>query len=138
MENGKSLLSKDEILGMDDISTEEVTIPEWKGRTVLICGLTAAAKNAYQSSLVEINGKSRKMKLENSTAKLLQKCLVDEKRQPLFSETEILRLGTKSAAVLERLAEVASRLSGMDEEENEQLLKNSEAAQSDVSPTVSL
>lgn len=132
------LLSKDEILSMDDIPVERVVVPEWKNRAVMICGLTAAAKNSYQSSLIEINGKSRKVKLENSTAKLLQKCIVDAARQPLFSETEILRLGTKSAAVLERLAKIASRLSGMDEEENEQLLKNSEAAKSNDLPTVSL
>jgi hypothetical protein len=132
------LLSKDDILGMDDIPTELVSVPEWKGRTVMISGMTAAGKNAYQSSLVELNGKSRKLKLEHSTAKLLVRTLVDANRQPLFTETDIIRLGTKSSAVLERLAKVASRLSGMDEQENEALAKNSEAAQSDDSPIDSL
>lgn len=138
MENGQELLSKDEIFGMDDIPTELVTVPEWKHRKVMICGLTAAGKNAYQSSLVEITGKTRKMRLENATAKLLVLTIVNGARQPIFTESDILRLGTKSAAVLERLAKVASRLSGMDEDENEQLLKNSEAAQSGDSPSVSL
>ncbi len=138
MENGNELLSKDEILGMDDIPTEEVLVPEWKNRKVLVCGLTGAGKNAYQASIMEFQGKTRKAKLEHSTAKLLVRTLVDRNRQPIFSETDILKLGTKSAAVLERLAKVASRLSGMDEEENEQLLKNSEAAQSVDSPSVSL
>ncbi len=138
MEPSNDLLSKDDILGMDDIPVEEVVVPEWKNRRVLISGLTAAGKNAYQSSLVELQGKTRKLKLEHSTAKLLVRCLVDAKRQPLFTETDIIRLGTKSAAVLERLAKVASRLSGMDEQEQEALVKNSEAAQSDDSPTVSL
>lgn len=138
MENGNEFLTASEILGMDDLPVEEVIVPEWKNRKVLICGLTAAAKNAYQASVVEIQGKNRKLKLEHSTAKLLVRCLVDQKRQPLFTETQILQLGAKSAAVLERLAKVASRLSGMDEDDNEQLLKNSEAAQSGDSPTVSL
>lgn len=138
MENGDQLLSKDEILGMDDIPTEEVTVHEWKGRTVLVCGLTAAGKNAYQASLLEIKGNSRKVRMENATAKLLVRTLVNRQRQPLFTETDIERLGTKSAAALERLAKVANRLSGMDEEENAALLKNSEATQSDNSPTVSL
>ncbi len=138
MENGSEFLTASEILGMDDLPVEEVIVPEWKNRKVLICGLTAAAKNAYQASIVEIQGKNRKLKLEHSTAKLLVRCLVDQKRQPLFTETQILQLGAKSAAVLERLAKVASRLSGMDEDDNEQLLKNSEAAQSGDSPTVSL
>ena len=138
MEHAHEFLSKDEILGMDDIPMEAVTIPEWKHRTVLVCGLTATAKNAYQASLVTMHGKTRKVTLEHATAKLLVRTLVDATRQPLFTESDILKLGTKSAAVLERLAKVASRLSGMDEEENEQLLKNSEAAQSDDLPTVSL
>ena len=138
MDNGQEFLNRDEILGMDDIPVEEVIVPEWKHRKVLICGLNATAKNAYQASIVEIKGKDRKLKLEHSTAKLLVRCLVDQKRQPLFVESDILKLGSKSAMVLERLAKIASRLSGMDEDENEQLLKNSEAAQSDDSPTVSL
>lgn len=132
------LLSKDDILGMDDIPTEEVIVPEWKNRKVLISGLTAAGKNAYQASLSEMHGNKRKIKLEHATAKLLVRAMVDAKRQPLFTESDIIRLGTKSAAVLERLAKVASRLSGMDEEDAAETVKNSEAAQSDDSPTVSL
>jgi hypothetical protein len=138
MEPSNDLLGKDDILGMDDIPVEEVIVPEWKGRKVLVSGLTAAGKNAYQASLVEIQGKNRKLKLEHSTAKLLVRTLVDAKRQPLFTETDIIRLGTKSAAVLERLGKIASRLSGMDEQENEDILKNSDAAQSSDLPTVSL
>lgn len=138
MENGDELLSKDEIFGMDDIPMEEVVVPEWKNRKVLVCGLTAAAKNAYQASLVEIKGTSRKVRMENATAKLLVRTVVTRHRQPLFTESDIERLGTKSAAALERLAKVANRLSGMDEAENAELVKNSDAAQSDDSPTVSL
>lgn len=138
MEPSNDLLSKDDILGMDDIPVEEVVVPEWKNRRVLISGLTAAGKNAYQSSIVELQGTSRKLKLEHSTAKLLVRTLVDAKRQPLFTETDIIRLGTKSAAVLERLAKVAGRLSGMDAQEQEALVKNSDAAQSGDSPTASL
>jgi hypothetical protein len=138
MVNGDEFLSKDEILGMDDIPIEEVTVPEWGGRKVLVCGLTAAAKNAYEASLVEIKGTSRKVRLENATAKLLVRTLVNRQRQPLFTETDIERLGTKSAAALERLAAVAQRLSAMRNEDVEALVKNSEAAQSGDSPTASL
>ena len=136
--NGDELLSKDEILGMDDIPMEEVVVPEWKNRKVLICGLTAAGKNAYQASLLEIKGNSRKVRMENALAKLLVRTIVNRQRQPIFTETDIERLGSKSAAALERLATVANRLSGMDEKENAELVKNSDAAQSGDSPTASL
>lgn len=134
MMNGEELLSKDEIFGMDDIPVEEVVVPEWKNRKVLVCGLTAAGKNAYQASLVEIKGSSRRVRMENATAKLLVRTLVNRQRQPIFTEMDIERLGTKSASALERLAKVANRLSGMDEQENAEILKNSEAAQSGDSP----
>ncbi len=137
MDNERELLTADEILGMDDIPVEDVVVPQWKNRTVKIRGLSAAAKNAYQASLVEITGTSRKVKLEHSTAKLLQKCIVNAQLQPIFTEAQILQLGTKSAKVLERLAQIANRLSGMDEGENDELLKNSDAAQTSDSPTVS-
>lgn len=138
MVNGDELLSKDEILGMDDIPTEEVVVPEWKNRKVLVCGLTGAGKNAYEASLVEIKGNSRKVRLENATAKLLVRTIVNRQRQTVFNETDIERLGTKSAAALERLSAVALRLSAMRQEDVEALVKNSDAAQSGDSPTVSL
>jgi hypothetical protein len=138
MTNGEEILSKDEIFGMDDIPVEEVIIPEWGNRKVLVCGLTAAAKNAYQASLIEIKGSNRKIRMENATAKLLVRTVVNRQRQAIFNESDIERLGTKSASALERLVKVANRLSGMDEAENAELAKNSEAAQSDDSLSVSL
>lgn len=131
-------LSREEILGMDDIPLEAVVVPEWGSRTVYVCGMTAAGKNAFEASLVEIRGSSRKVRMENATAKLLVRTVVTRQRQPLFSEADIERLGTKSAAALERLAKVAQRLSAMGPDEVEALVKNSEAAQSGDSPTVSL
>jgi hypothetical protein len=138
MVNGEQLLTADEILGMDDIPTEEVVVPEWQGRMVLVCGMTAAGKNSYEASLVEIKGTTRKVRMENATAKLLVRTLVNRQRQPLFTESQIEKLGTKSAAALERLAQVALRLSSMRVQDVEELVKNSDAAQSGDSPSVSL
>lgn len=138
MDSAAQLLTKEELLSMDDIPIEEVVVPEWRNRTVLVCGLSAAAKNAYQASLVEIKGSSRRVRMENATAKLLVLTVLGRDRKAMFRETDIERLGAKSAAALERLAKVANRLSGMDEQENAELVKNSEAAQSADSPTVSL
>ena len=138
MENGNEFLDKDSFLAMEPAPMEAVSIPECKGMKIFVCGLSATAKNAYQASLVEIQGNTRKIKLEHSTAKLLVQTLVTKDRQRIFTDTDVLKVGTLRADVLERLAKIANRLSGMDEEENKQLLKNSEAAQSGDSPTVSL
>jgi predicted trehalose synthase len=132
------MLSADEILAMQDIEIEEVVVPEWGGGKVYVCGLTSAGKNAYESSLFEIKGKTQKMRLENATAKLLVRTLVDRDRRPLFTETQVEALGRKSAAVLERLQRIAQRLSGMTQAEVEELIKNSDAAPSDGSSSASL
>lgn len=132
------LLSKDEIFALDDVPVEEVVVPQWGHRKVLVSGFTAAGWNAYQAAVTEIKGGARKARLENATAKLVQRTVINRHRQLVFSEGDIERLGTKSSAALERLAAVALRLSGQGAQEIEALVKNSEAAQSGDSPTVSL
>lgn len=130
-------LTRDDIFGMDDILFEPVQIPEWGNRTVYVCGLSAAAKNQYQQSLVELKGTTRKLRMENATAKLVVLTTVNQERQRLFTDRDIEKLGTKSAAALERIIEVANRLSGMTPKDVEDLVKNSEPSQSDDSSSVS-
>lgn len=137
MDNGTGLLSKDAILAADDILTEEVYVPEWKG-SVIVCGLTGAAKDAYDKSIIDIKGNKRTINLDHLRAKLLVRTLVDGTRQPIFSESDIIRLGTKSASVLDRLCTIAQRLSGMRDEDAEALKKTSETIPSDDSASVSL
>jgi hypothetical protein len=122
---------------MEDILVEEVSIPMWHNRSVLVCGLSAAAKNQYQQSLVDMKNGTQKLRLENSTAKLVALTVVNRERQRLFTERDIEKLGTKSAAALECIVEVANRLSGMTKQEVDALVKNSEPSQSDDSSSVS-
>lgn len=135
MEQGSGFLSKEAILAADDILMEEVDVPEWKGR-VLVCGLTGTAKDAYDKSILEVRGNKRTVNLDHLRAKLLVRTLVTPERQPLFTESDILKLGAKSAAVLDRLCKVAQRLSGMSAEDAEDLKKTSEPIPSDASPSV--
>jgi hypothetical protein len=128
-------LSKEAILNADDILTESVYVPEWKGH-VIVCGLTGAAKDSYDKSVIEVRGNKRSINMEHFRAKLLVRTLVTPDRQPLFTETDILKLGTKSAAVLDRLCQVAQRLSGMREEDADELKKTSEPTQPDASGSV--
>ena len=130
-------LTREEIFGMEDILVEEVTIPMWHNRRVLVCGLSAAAKNQYQQSIVEMKGGTQKLRLENSTAKLVALTVVNKDRQRIFTERDIEKLGTKSSAALELIVEAANRLSGMTKKEVEDLVKNSEPSQSDDSSSVS-
>jgi hypothetical protein len=63
-------------------------------------------------------------------AKLLVKCLIDEAGERLFTDQDAPALGAKSGAVIDKLYDVASRLSGLSEEEKKEMEGNSEPAES--------
>lgn len=117
------LLSRDEILQAPDLPTERVYIPEWNGE-VLVRGLTAAERDAFEQSIVETRGKNTRMNLRNIRAKLVALCVVDEQGNRLFSDEDAELLGKKSAAALNRIFEVAQRLSGLTPADVEELAGN--------------
>lgn len=129
-----ALLSKDQITAADDRQWEDVPVPEWGG-DVRVLGMSGTDRNAYQSSMIVLgtNGKPQRVNLNDQLAKLVGKCLVGEDFQRLYTDKEIAALGRKNGAVLDRLADVAKRLSGLDDKSVEDAAGNSEAAQSGAS-----
>ncbi|MFE9737343.1 hypothetical protein [Streptomyces sp. NPDC006477] len=126
-----ALLTRAQINAADDVQDEIVPVPEWGGE-VRIVGMSGTARNAYQTSLVQLgpNGKPQGVNLSNQLAKLLARCIVDEDGQPLYDVGDVKELGAKNGAVLERLAKVARRLSGLQEGAVEDAAGNSEPAPS--------
>ena len=120
-----AFLSKDDILAAQDLKTEEVHVPEWNG-TVLIRGLTATERDAYEASMFHKG--SDELNLKNARARLLVMTLVDEKGECLFSKDEIKALGRKNGAVLDRLWRKARKLSGLTREDVDELVGNSSGA----------
>lgn len=119
-------LDKATILTASDLPTEKVPVPEWGG-TVLVRGLTAAERDAYDMSLVEQREGVQGISLTNMTnmrARLVARCVVDEKGTRLFNDEDVEALGQKSGTPIDRIAEVARRLSGMLPEEKKALEKN--------------
>jgi hypothetical protein len=114
------LLSASEILGADDIVTELVEIPEWKGK-VIVRGLTGAERDGFEESLLERRGKNREVRLANLRAKLCALTMVDGNGKRLFSDAQVEALGKKSASALQRVFAVAQRLSGLSDEDVEEL-----------------
>lgn len=127
-------LTKDEILGADDIKREEVLVPEWgNGVGVIVRGLMGAERDVFEESILDQNGKKTKVKMRNARARLVAMSVVDEKGKLLFSMANVEALGQKNAAALDRIYEVASRLSGISDDDMEELVKNSDAIQSEDS-----
>ena len=125
-------LTRDQILAAEDLPAEDVDVPEWGG-VVRVRGLNGTERDAFEASVVEQRGKKTRVDMANFRAKLSAKCLVDADGQRLFSERDVGLLGRKSAAALQRVFEVAQRLSGLSNEDVEELVENFEIAQSDDS-----
>lgn len=130
------ILTRDEILKIQDIKTEEVFIPEWgDGVGVLVRGLTGAERDTFEESVIDQKGKKTRVVMRNARARLVSMSAVDENGKFIFSEADVEALGRKNAAALDRIYEVASRLAGISDEDMDELLKNSEAIQSEGSLT---
>jgi hypothetical protein len=126
------ILTRDAILQAQDLPRELVEVPPWGG-SVYVRALTGAERDAFETSIVEQRGKSTKMNLKNIRAKLVALTVVDEEGNRIFSDSDASALGKKSAAALDRVFEVAQRLSGLRPEDVEELSKNFGSDQSEDS-----
>ena len=121
--------SAEDILNLEDRVYKEVYVPQWD-RWFVLCSLTGAERDAYEQSLVRGEGKKRQMNFDNMRAKLVARSVVHpETKQTLFSTRQIGELGQKNAAALEVLFEAARKLSGLSDEDVEELEGNSETDQ---------
>jgi len=118
------LLGKDAIFAAEDIATERVAIPEWGGE-VMVRGLTGAQRDAWEASMRVQRGKKVEMDMTNFRARLCVLCVVDETGQLIFHGGDVDALAGKSGAALDRIYAAAARLSGISDEDAEDLAKNS-------------
>lgn len=119
-----ALLDRAAIEAAEDIPTEDVHVPEWGG-TVRLRGLTGAQRDAYEASVVEMRGETRRFKLQNLRARLVALCLVDDNGDRLFNDhAAVEKLGAKSAKALDMLFDKARRLSGLTEDDIEELAED--------------
>jgi hypothetical protein len=119
----RKILSKDEILGVEDLPREEVYVPEWKG-SVIIRGFTAAERDEFEANIFTGEGKGRKFNHSNLRARLLSLTICNEVGGRIFSDIDIEKLGKKSAKVMDKLFGISQKLSGIGQTDLDDLLKN--------------
>jgi hypothetical protein len=125
-------LSKAAILGASDLQTQDVHVPEWGG-DVRVRGLTGTERDAFEATIAQRKGKDVKMNFQNARARLVSLSAVDESGERLFSDADVVALGGKSAAALDRLFAVAMKLSGLTPDDVKDLTENLDSGQSDDS-----
>jgi hypothetical protein len=113
------ILSKAAIIAADDKKMVDHDVPEWGG-SVKLRVMTGTERDRFEAEFVNGN-----KSVDMVRAKLVAKCLCDEKGERLFTETEIPQLGEKSAAVLDRLFSECMKLNRFSKEDVDELAKNS-------------
>jgi len=128
-------LSKEDILKAEDLGTEEVDVPEWGG-SVLVRGMTGAERDAFEvAGRDQRTGQRRPDALSNVRAKLVARCVVDDDGTRLFTDADVAALGEKSGAAIDRVFAVAARLSGLGEEDQEEMTRDFGLADGTGSPS---
>jgi hypothetical protein len=131
-----ALLSADQILAAEDRTYEDVPVPEWGGE-VRLRSLSGAERDEYEQGLVRQVGNKQVTDARNARAKLVALCAVNEDGSLLFTKAQVIKLGSKNAAALQRLFDVACRMNGFTEDDVRELEGNSEPAQSGPATSVS-
>lgn len=118
------LLTRNQILDVDDLKFEDVEVPLWKG-TVRVRALTAKERDQFETESQLSKTQDIEVTQRNLRARLVVKCLIDDKGNRLFTDEEAEALGNKHSAVVNQLFWVARRLSAFTEKELDELIKNS-------------
>lgn len=116
------MLTRDQILAASDLPREEVQVPEWGG-SVFIKTMTGTQRDTFES---EFN----RLGIINARARLAILTVCDAEGNPLFDAKDLLDLGAKSGAALDRIFTAAMKLNRMGKEDIEALEGNSNASPS--------
>jgi hypothetical protein len=144
-----AFLTPDAILTADDLIYEDVHVPEWGGK-VRLRALSSAERDEFEASLFQEVPDPKKpgktvMKVvrQNGRARLVALCMIhavgDRAGERMFpDDRQVVQLGKKNGAALNRCFEAASRLSGLSKEATDELGKDSAGTRSDSPSSGSL
>jgi hypothetical protein len=118
-----AILTKDQILAAQDLETETVEVPQWGG-SVMVRSLTARERGQLISSIVDQRAGGRTLKLTEIQVRTCAMAIVDAQGNRMFEEADIAKLSRKSASALQVVFEVAQRLSGLSDDQVEELTED--------------
>lgn len=126
------LLTRDQILGAQDLKREQVDVPEWGG-AVLVREMTAAERISFEQDVMMSGGVGQLP--PDVVGRVAAWCIIDEAGRRVFTDADIEALGGKSTDAILRVFKAIMRLSAFAPEDAEELRKNSESGQSADSGT---
>ena len=134
--------TRDQILSVDDLGSEDLSVPEWGGIMVRIRELTGTERGVFEKSISKVSNNADgttnvELEAQNLRVQLCALTMVDGEGKRLFADHEVAQLGAKSAKALQRVFDVSSKLSGIAAESVEDAVGESEAIPSEESPSPS-
>jgi hypothetical protein len=112
-----AILTRDAILGAQDLKRQTVTVKEWGGE-VIVTEMTAARRLEFERQLPEEASDGQVWPL------LVLFCAVDEAGEPLFTAEDMQALSKKNGKVVTRVGRVALKLNRMGAAQEQDLAEN--------------
>lgn len=120
------------LLGIADVEYDTVTVPEWGGAEIRVRGISAAERENLLKGSVTVEGKVKKFDPPAMRVKIVALAVVDESGTRVFTDADVPALGKKSAAAIDRIADVALRLAGISDDEDDDSAGKDSPATSDA------
>ena len=111
---GGQILSKEQILAVQDLRQEDVHVPEWGG-SVRVRTLSGKERADFERSVLVIRGDKYTVNPKLMREKLVAASVIGDDGKRLFSEEDVAALSLKSSSAIEKVFRVAQRLSGIGE-----------------------
>lgn len=127
--------SAEDIFAIDDIKVEVVSVPQWGGRKIRLKMMSAAERDEFEASTVEVKRGRSKPNLANLRARLVARCIVNGDGVRLFQAGDVARLGRKSASALEFLFQKCQELNGFTEKDIDELTEDFDETTDSASST---
>lgn len=127
-----TLLDRGSLLAQKDLPRKRLYVEAFGG-VVCLQEMKSIERDAYEAALViKLRGKNGKEKREVTThnirAKLICRMVIDEAGQRIFTDEDAALLGQLPAADMDRLWTAAQTLSGVTEDDIEELAGNSDSS----------
>jgi hypothetical protein len=113
-----------DLWGIEDRKVEVVTVPMWNNRKVRLRVMSAAERDEFEASTVEMKRGKQRPNIANLRARLVARCIVNKDGELIFKSGDVARLGNKSAKALDFLFQKCQELNGFTEEDIEELAED--------------
>jgi hypothetical protein len=113
---------REQILKQQDQTMEKVFVQAW-GCHVFLKPMTVAEQEAWEKSVFDAKGEAKED--VSLKASVVVACACDEQGKKIFQPSDVAELAKKSAAPVNKLFNIASKLNGITESDVEELKGNS-------------